>query len=514
MGGNPQGPTGIEPEPGSLRDRAVRLALEGRYAEAEVCAREALRLRPGDVATMNELGVAIWKQGREAEAEAIYREACAIEPDDFRTWTNLGLSLSSQFRSDEAEACFREALRIHPKVFHAQMGLGNALSNRGEYEAATAWLESALAMCPDSVDALHNVAVNLVRQGRWAEAVDYYERAIAIDPTPPDLRRNYGYALLATGDYERGWPEHEWRLNCLPHPGVKINRTFWNGDRFPDRTILLHFEQGYGDVLQFIRYAPMVKRRGGRVAVLCQPALVRLLSRCEGVDLVCDGRGFEPACHIQVPLMSLPAIFGTTIETIPSQFPYLHPDPAQVEHWRTVMARLDEAAGGVRPFRIGVVWQGRPEHKADHWRSFSIERFGPIAAIPGVELVSLQAEHGTEQLAALNGRIPIVELPGRRARDFSETAAIASQLDLIVAPCTAVAHLAGGLGVPVWVAMSYTADWRWMADREDTPWYPTMRLFRQSSIGDWDGVFRRIGEELRALLARCPGALTLPADAA
>lgn len=514
MGGFPVGGPDEGPRAGATGDRAARLAMEGRYAEAEACAREALRLRPDDIDAMNELGVAVWKQGREVEAEEIYRAAGRIKPDDFRIRTNLGLALMTQHRDEEAEVCFREALTIHPRVFHAQMSLGNVLSNRGEFEAATGWLESALAMCPDSVDALQNVAINLVRQGRWAESIAYYERAIAIRPDIPELRRNHGYALLATGQYERGWPEHEWRLNCIPHPGVRINRTFWNGDDFAGQTILLHFEQGYGDTLQFVRYAPMVKRRGGRVVVLCQPALVRLLSRCEGVDLACDGIGFEPECHIQAPLMSLPAIFGTTTATVPSRFPYLRVAPAQAEHWRSVLAGLEGPDRAERPLRVGIAWQGRPEHRADHWRSFSLERFAEIAAIPGVRLISLQAEHGTDQLAAVRGRIPVTELPGRRGRDFSETAAIAAQLDLVIAPCTAVAHLAGGLGVPVWMATSLASDWRWMADREDTPWYPTMRLFRQRKIDDWGDVFARIAAELRALVGRRPGALTPPADAA
>ncbi len=502
----------------SLRDRAIALSLQGRFAESEACSREALRLWPDDVDVMNELGVAVWKQGREAEAEEILRRADRIKPDDYRVLTNLGLALMSQHRDEEAGECFRAALRVKPDAFHARMNLGNVIGNRGDFDEAMEWLLSALELCPDSVLAMQNIATNLGRMGRWTEGIAYYERALQIEPEHPEVHRSIGYYSLAIGDYQRGWPEHEWRLKCPNHQGCRINRTFWNGDDFRDQTILLHYEQGYGDTLQFIRYARLVKRRGGRVVVLCQSPLVRLLSRCEGVDLAFDGQGFEPECHIHAPLMSLPSIFGTTLETIPAEVPYLRVDPAQVERWRPVVEGVLGTAEGPghaeRPFRIGIAWQGSRENAADRWRSFPLEQLAPVAALPGVRLISLQVGHGTEQIAATVGRFPVIELPGRRGRDFSETAAIASMLDLVIAPCTAVTHLAGGLGLPVWTALCSTADWRWLIDRDDSPWYPTMRLFRQPRLGDWQSVFRRMADELGAILSQRAGGLTMPADAA
>jgi Flp pilus assembly protein TadD len=494
----------------SYRDESLRLALAGRFPDAEAFAREALRLRPDDVEVMNELGVAVWKQGREREAEEILRRAVRISPDHFGVLTNLGLALMSQHREAEAADYFRAAIRVQPDAFHARMNLGNVISNSGDFEGATEWLLSALGICPDSAEALQNIAINLARQGRWAEATGYYERALPLQPENPELHRNLGYALLASGRFERGWIEHEWRLNCTPHPGVRINRTFWNGDLFPGRTILLHFEQGFGDTIQFIRYAPMVKARGGRVVVLCQPPLVRLLSRCPGVDMACDGHGFEPECHIQAPLISLPSILGTTMETIPAAVPYLFPDPSQVAHWRSVVDGVRRGGS----LLVGIAWQGRPENAADHWRSYPLERMAPLATVPGVRLISLQVGPAAEQSAALGGRFPVVELAGRRGRDFGETAAITSQLDLVIAPCTAVAHLAGALGVPVWVALSRPGDWRWMEGRDDSPWYPTLRLFRQERLGDWDGVFRRMADELGKIVAGRPEPLEVAAGAA
>jgi len=215
---------------------------------------------------------------------------------------------------------------------------------------------------------------------------------------------------------------------------------------YRNQTILLHYEQGCGDTLQFIRFAPLVKRRGGRVVVLCQTALLRLVARCPGIDLVFEGTSYEPECHIQAPLMSLPAIFGTTLATLPALVPYLFADRVLVEHWRSELARALE-------------------------------------------------------LEALT-----IDLRGRRGRDFSETAAIMCSLDLVISPDTAVAHLAGGLGVPVWVALPYSCDWRWLSGRDDSPWYPTMRLFRQAKLGEWEPVFRRMAEALKPEIERNAGA--------
>ena len=354
--------------------------------------------------------------------------------------------------------------------------------------------------------------MNLSRQGKWDEAIEHYEQALRHRPDFPEAHRSLAYALLCRGDFERGWPEHEWRLNCDPHPGYRINRTFWNGDNFQGRTILLHAEGGLGDTLQFIRFAPMVKRRGGRVVVRCQTPLLGLVARSPGVDLAFDGSSYEPDCHVHAPLLSLPAILGTTMATLPACVPYLATDPVLVEHWRSELARalgVDSEAlrastsepglsRPTRPFLIGIAWQGNPARRMDHWRSFPLAQFAPLAELPGVRLISLQTDHGLDQLDALNGRFPIIVLTGRRGRDFMETAAIMTHLDLVITPDTAVAHLAGALAMRVWAGIGSIGDWRYPHGRDDTPWYPTMRLFRQTTLGDWDGVFRRMTRRLDA----------------
>jgi Flp pilus assembly protein TadD len=497
------------------RDQAIRLSLQGYFAESESYSREALRLRPDDVDILNELGVALWRQGRSAEAEVIYDRACRIEPNDFRILTNLGLALYSQGRLEEAGAALRKALKIRPDTFDAAMNFGIVLSDQGNFDEASTWLFRAHELRPDSADGLQNIGMNLGCQGRWSEAVAYYDRAILQNSDSPEIHRNLAYALLCCGDYERGWPEHEWRLKCKPSEGHRINRTFWNGDDFRGQSLLLHAEQGFGDALQFIRYASMVKRRGGQVMLLCPGRLLRLLARCEGVDLAFDATSYVPDCHVHVPMLSLPVIFNTTMETVPAQIPYLMTDAVLVDHWRSELSRALEAEVArsmgessadrhVKPFLIGIAWQGNPARRMDNWRSFPLARLAPLATLPGVRLVNLQVEHGLNQLEESDRRFPVLDVLGKRKRDFVETAALMTQLDLVITPDTAVAHLAGGLGLRVWVGLCSVGDWRYPHGRNETPWYPTMRLFRQAKLGDWDGVFAQMKsalEELRSGVA-------------
>jgi Flp pilus assembly protein TadD len=493
------------------RNQAIELLLQGYFAESESYSREALRLRPDDVDILNELGVALWRQGRSAEAEAIYQRACEIEPNDFRVLTNLGLALYSLGKLEQADVSLRRALELKPDTFDAVMNLGIVRSDQGELDEAMRLLERALELRPGSADALQNIGMNLGRQGRWHEAIARYDAALMLKPEFPEAHRSLAYALLCSGDFERGWPEHEWRLKCNRAEGRRINRVFWNGDHFRGSSILLHAEGGFGDSLQFIRYASLAKRRGGQVMLLCPGPLLRLLARCEGVDLAFDGTSYIPDCHIHVPMLSLPAIFGTTLETVPARVPYLMTDASLVEHWRAEMARAlaadrsepaVECTTGRRapPFLIGIAWQGNPARELDNWRSFPLQEFAPLASLPGVRLVNLQVEHGLDQLGHCAGAFPIMDLLGPRKRDFVETAALMAQLDLVITPDTAVAHLAGGLGLPVWVGLSASGDWRYPHGRNDTPWYPTMRLFRQAKLGDWKDVFQQMKKSLEQTL--------------
>ena len=495
----------------SYRNQAISLSRQGLYAESEAVAREALRLQPDDVDTLNELGAALWWQRRPVEAEAIFRQADRLQPNDSRILTNLGLAFYKQGRVDEAGDSYRRAIEIDHAGVDAQMNLGIVLSDQGKFAEADEWLKRAHEQQPDWAEALQNLAMNLYRMGKLREAIHYCEEALRHQPDHPEMHRNLAHALLACGDYNRGWREYEWRLKCEPRPGYQIDRVLWNGDDLDGRTILLHVEQGYGDTLQFIRFASLVKHRGGHVLVVCQTPLLQLVARCDGVDLAFDGSCYKPKCHVQAPLLSLPAILGTTLETLPAQVPYLAADTILVEHWGAEISRAigyddGEGAGALgqtdvgkemKPFLIGIAWQGSPGHSDDRWRSFRLAHLAPLAELPGVRLISLQTNHGLDQLETAGGPMRVVELSGRRGRDFMETAAIMTHLDLVITPDTAVAHLAGGLGRRVWVGLSAVSEWRWPADGDHSPWYPTARLFRQTTLGDWDGVFQRMADELQ-----------------
>lgn len=492
--------------------RATALMGQRRFAEAEVLLREALRLKPECPDLLNKLGSALWEQGQPANAEPLFVRACELDPENWVIRNNLGLALWDQGRPAEAAECYRRVLRQNPQANDARMNLGVVLSDLGAFDEALEHLCEAARVDPDSPDVWQNLGMTLGRNGHWDQALEHYDRALTLRPDYAEVHRNRAYGWLSIGDFERGWPEHEWRLRCRKHIGCRVNRPRWDGEDFRGRSILLHAEQGFGDTLQFIRYAPLVKARGGLVFVVTQSRLLRIVARCPGVDMALDGTSFTPDADLHAPLMSLPAIFRTTQRTVPSRVPYLPTDPVVVDRWRPALAAAVAApargrraaagtgARGGRPVRIGVAWQGATHNPNDHWRSFPLAKLAPVADVPGVRLVSVQAVDGLDQIPALGGRFPLVELEDRRPREFTDTAAIISLLDLVITPDTAVAHLAGGLGIPVWLALSAVGEWRWMVERQDSPWYPTMRIFRQTTLGDWDGVFRRMADVLRGQL--------------
>jgi len=481
--------------------QGTSLLRQRRFAEAESFLREGLCLQPDDPDVLNNLGTAVWEQGRVPEAMAYYLRAHQFKPRDFGILNNLGIALWDQGRPERAVVFYRRALEIQPDSFDVRMNLGVSLSDLGQFDEALAWIRSSLEIQPNSPDAWDNVGMTLARQGHWDEAMACYDHAIALRPDFGEAHRNRALGWLAQGDFERGWPEAEWRLKCRNPPGFGWPRPRWTGEPLEGRTILLHWEQGLGDTLQFIRFARPVKERGGQVWVYCQAPLARLVKLSPGVDWVLDGSVPIPEFQVHAPLMSVPAILGTTLATLPAA-PYLFADAATIEHWRLVLLRALGVADLASVFKIGIAWQGSPQNRIDRWRSFPLDRLAPLADLPGVRLISLQKGPGTEQIQALAGRFPVAELDSRidgveDERDFLDTAAAMSLLDLVVTPETAVAHLAGSLGVRTWVALSSVGDWRWMVDQDVTPWYSSTRLFRQTKMGDWDGVFRRMADTLQ-----------------
>ncbi len=429
-------------------------------------------------------------QGQIEAAVTSYQQVLRLEPDHVEALNNLGVAVHSQGKVEDALLCLRRALALKPDYADAHSNLGNALQEQGNVELAVASYERALELDPGHFDAHNNLGNALRVQGRLAESVASYERALAIRPDDPQVRMSRSLCWLEMGDFERGWAEYEWRLKCEEFAIPPFRQPMWAGEPLDGRTILLYADHGLGDSIQFIRYAPMVRARGGRVIVACQKPLVRILATCRGIDQVITEGAPLPDHDVYAPLMSLPRIFGTRLATIPADVPYLTAEPALVERWR-------DELGPAGPLRIGIAWQGNPRNRRDRQRSFRLARFEPLAAVAGVRLVSLQKGAGTEQIGELGDRFGVLDL-GSRLDDLMASAAVMRNLDLVVTLDSALAHLAGALAVPTWVAIPVAHDWRWLTDREDNPWYPTLRLFRQTKLGDWNTVFQRMADELAA----------------
>ena len=381
------------------------------------------------------------------------------------------------------------------------MNLGVSLSDLGQFDEALFWLRAAHAMQPHSAEAWDNIGMTLARQGHWPEAMAAYDKAIELRPNFGEAHRNRALGWLTQGDFERGWPEAEWRLKCRNPPGFRVNLPRWGGEQLDGKTVMLHWEQGLGDTLQFIRFAPEAARRGGRVWIYSQPSLTRLVARCEGVERVFDETTAIPPFDVHAPLMSVPSIIGNTLATLPPA-PYLSADAATIAEWRGMLTRVLGGVDLASVYKIGIAWQGNPQNRIDRWRSFPLELLEPLAKVPGVRLISLQKGAGSEQLGALGGRFAVAEIDTPIAgieprRDFLDTAAVMSLVDLVVTPETAVAHLAGALAVNCWVALCHAGDWRWMASGDSTPWYSRMRLFRQTTMSVWDNVFQEMALALR-----------------
>jgi hypothetical protein len=427
------------------------------------------------------------RAGRLAMAEPLYRQILAQNPAHGDAWHLLGLVAHQTGNHQAAVDLISRAMALNPSAATYYNSAGEALRCLGDHQRAIAAYESALRIDPSFAEALNNLGTVYQNQGRMSEALQCYERALALHPNYANAHYNRARTWLALGDYARGWTEYEWRWQRGEFRRPKHVQPAWDGAQLGGRTLLVSAEQGLGDTLQFIRYVPLLKPFGGRVEVEVQPTLVPLLQAGGYCDVLALGQPL-PRFDVHISLLSLPRALGATLASIPCDIPYLAADRERLAFWRQRMADL---AG----FRVGIHWQGNPQSPLEPWRSMPLACFEPLAHVPGVRLISLQKGPGTEQLSALGGRFEVVDFS--RTLDvargpFMDTAALISVLDLVITSDSAVAHLAGALGAPVWVVLNAAADWRWLCDREDSPWYPTMRLFRQRSFGQWQDVFQRL----------------------
>ena len=505
------------------------LAAQGKWHEARTELEHALRQRPDDFGALFHYAAVLRALDRSDDAQAVLRRALAIDasnadaraaladllstqgdtvgataeleallaerPNFAGALYNYGCLLARQMRLEEAESSFRRAIAAEPRHASACRMLGDVLlaqycSEEGLDEALASY-DKALAIKPDIAEALSNRGVAQQELQRYAEALASYDQALEIQPDFAEAQFNQSLCRLLMGDFERGWEQYEWRWKSkdFPSPARNFSQPLWLGkENINGKTILLHAEQGLGDTIQFARYAQAVARKGARVILEVHATLRSLLSNISGVYQVLSRGEPLPEFDFHCPLLSLPLACNTRLHTIPATVPYLRAPEAAVNTWK-------ERLGQGSAVRVGIVWSGRRAHKNDHKRSIALSRLA-VLANPRVSLVSLQKELRAEHEQALAANPSITHF-GSELRDFADTAALVSLMDLVISVDTSVAHLAGALGKPVWILLPFAPDWRWLLEREDSPWYPSARLFRQPRIGDWDRVIDKLMHDLR-----------------
>nr|WP_294507241.1 tetratricopeptide repeat protein [uncultured Rhodopila sp.] len=475
--------------------RGFSLHCQGLVREAEPFYRSALALDPDFKEAWMNLGLVAYKLGRSAEAQACQREALRIDPESPDAQNNLGMIHYSRGHLAEAENCFRAALRLDSAHPNATLNLGSVRQLAGHVEEAEGLFRRALALGVDPVRAKTNLALALMEQVRPLEAEQCCREALAINPASPEARSNLALALLTMGRLDEGWRAYEsrWEVEAMSAPAPRLPRPRWLGQELNGETVLLYAEQGFGDTLQFCRYVPMVAAAGGRVVLVVPKALRRLMTTLDGVaELLCEDDGANlPPFDYHCPLLSLPLAFGTTMETIPAPASYLRADAAG---WSDVL-------DGLPGLKVGLVWAGKSRTAQPHAvaidkrRSMRLADMAPLLLVPGCSFVSLQLGPPAAQMPALPEDVLLHDVSGRMG-DWADTADLIMGLDLVIAVDTAVAHLAGALGKPVWMLNRFDSCWRWFLGRDDTPWYPSMRQFRQTSRGDWASVIGRVRDAL------------------
>ncbi len=457
----------------------------------------AVRCAPGQPEARANLSLAQCDLRRHDAAEVSARWAVVLNPAYANGHANLGRILKEQVRVREAVACLRRVVQLHPAAVLGWINLGDGLDEAGRIEAALAANRTALSIDPAAPPAWNNLGHVLQGRGDPA-AARALRRAIQLSPNYAAAHLNLGMDLLLHGEMEEGWREFEWWRASIPALGWKgAPHLRWTGQDLRGRTLLIRGEQGLGDMLQFARYASLFARAGARVVLEVHPPLTRLLASVPGVaQTVPMGMPLPPHdYHLQ--MMSVPGLLGTRLDTIPADIPYLAADPAEIETWR---GRLSALPG----LKVGLVWAGNPRANdprtrlVDSRRSMALTRLAPVLDIPGISVVSLQKGETAAQIDDLPPALRPFDAMGE-VKDFADTAALCANLDLVISVDTSVVHLAGALGKPVWILSRHDGCWRWLLDRDDSPWYPTARLFRQKTPGDWDEVVARIAEALLSL---------------
>jgi tetratricopeptide (TPR) repeat protein len=499
------------------------IALQaGNSEEAVKYIGMAVKVQPTYAFAHNNLGNALKNTGRIEDAKPAYTTAISQKADYAEAYYNRAIVWDEIGNSEAAQVDYKKAIDLKAEYLDAKIGLGALLNKVGEHEESLAYFEQVLTIDAKNMAALNNRGNVLEELGRLDDALESYDLALKISPTNADilvnkgnvlkdLRRideafelynkavdvapqsakahyNRGLSCLMTGDLEKGWDDYQWRWQntALSMQRPVTDKPVWDGTDLNGKTILLYPEQGKGDEVQFARYIPLVAERGGRVVLWASRPMLRLLSGVSGAAIVCDTLEGAGSYDCHASLMDLPGIFRTSLETIPNETPYLNLENDLLDIWS---GRL----GPKENLRVGLVWAGNPAHKNDRNRSIDLELFQPLSEIKELSLFSLQVGQSEKAAIVLGSSVRELE---KEIKDFADTAAAISALDLVISVDTAVAHVAGALGKPVWTLLPFIPDWRWLLDRDDSPWYPSMRLFRQDRPGDWSGVITNVVTEL------------------
>lgn len=470
------------------------LRSKGLIQEAIAAYQRAVGLKEDFAEAFYNLGTALRETDCVEEAVKAFRKSLALQPESADAANDLGSALRETGQIEEAEAVLRQTVQRWPQFFKAHNNLGNALRMLGQFDEAERAVRAALKLRPDIAEIHINLGNVLREKGDIDGAVAATRGALRLRPDMADAHQNLGSHLLLAGRYLEAWPEHEWRWRCqgmTPWRAATL-RPQWDGSNLHGRTILLYSDAGLGDAIHCLRYVPLIADRGGRIVVECPEGLHRLVGRLKGVEQIFTEADPLPSSDVQCALMSLPGAFGTTLESIPSRFPYLPVDESLAERWRKQLSNYPHP-------RVGLAWAGNPKNTVDRRRSMRLAMLAPLAEAGKITFHSLQMGEAAKQITQSPQGLEVVD-HSRDLGDFAETAALVQNLDLVISVDTSVAHLAGALGKPIWTMLPYVPDWRWMLNREDSPWYPTMRLFRQTSVGDWPGVVRRIANSLADFL--------------
>jgi tetratricopeptide (TPR) repeat protein len=470
------------------------LREDGQYTQSIDALQQAISLKPEYAAAFNGLGSALRADGQLKEAISAFRRALSLKKVYPEALNNLGNALHEAGDNEGAISALKEAAAIGQNSAEVRNNLGSVYRDTGRLEEAIEWFDQALALQPKFADAHNNRASSLQALGRIDDAIAGYRAAIDARPNDEVAHVNLGITLLLKGDVETGWREYEWRWRDKERAQLlkRLGKPRWNGEQIKRQRLLLHAEQGFGDTIQFVRYLPMVaERSGAKIILQVQPQLVPLIEGLPHVNKLVEQNTRLPDFEFHCPLLSLPSVLNTNLTSIPTKpMPYLQAPKKLVKRW---VARMAEAGGGRK---IGIVWAGQSEHLNDKNRSMPLAALAPLSQVPNIQLFNLQKGMAADQLEdAKSLGLSVIDWT-RDLTDFAETAALMQNLDLIITVDTAAVHLAGALARPTFLLLPFVPDWRWLLDRADSPWYPSVTIFRQPRIGDWATPVKQIVEAL------------------